>query len=55
MVTDMQGRTWRKLGATISAGNTDLWLDFSNLSAGTYQVIGYMNGNKTTTLRFVKQ
>lgn len=55
VVTDMQGRTWRKLGTTVSAGNTDLWLDFSNLSAGTYQVTGYMNGNKTTTLRFVKQ
>lgn len=55
VVTDMQGRSWRKLGTTVSAGNTDLWLDMSGLPSGTYQVTGYMNGTKTTTLRFVKQ
>ena len=55
MLTDMSGRTWRKLGFAVSPGSTDTYLNLSDLAAGVYQVTGYMNGEKTRTLRLIKQ
>jgi hypothetical protein len=55
MITDMSGRTWRKFGFAVSPGNSDTWLNLSDLAAGVYQITGYMNGEKTSTLRFFKK
>jgi hypothetical protein len=55
IITDMSGRVWRKLGFTVSPGNTDTYLTLSDLAAGVYQVTGYMNGEKTSTLRLIKR
>lgn len=54
-IVDMSGKVWRKLGVQLSAGNNEQQLDLSDLSAGVYQVLGYMNGQKTDVIRFVKQ
>ncbi|MBV4360206.1 T9SS type A sorting domain-containing protein [Pinibacter aurantiacus] len=54
-ITDMSGKIWRKLGVQLSTGNNEQQLDLSDLSAGVYQVFGYMNGEKTGVIRFVKQ
>jgi len=54
-IMDMSGKIWRKLGVQLSAGNNEQQLDLSDLSAGVYQVFGYMNGEKTSVIRFVKQ
>lgn len=54
-ITDMSGKIWRKLGVQLSAGNNEQQIDLSDLSAGVYQVFGYMNGEKTSVIRFVKQ
>ncbi|MDH7460318.1 T9SS type A sorting domain-containing protein [Chitinophagaceae bacterium 26-R-25] len=54
-ITDMSGKIWRKLGVQLSTGNNEQQIDLSDLSAGVYQVFGYMNGEKTGVIRFVKQ
>ncbi|MDI3320823.1 T9SS type A sorting domain-containing protein [Pinibacter soli] len=54
-ITDMSGKVWRKFGVQVSTGNNEQQLDLSDLSAGVYQVFGYMNGERTGLIRFLKQ
>ena len=55
VVTDMSGRAWRKFALTVSPGNSDNYLSLGDLAAGVYHITGYMNGEKTSTLRLIKQ
>ena len=55
MVTDMSGRSWKKLTLAVSAGSSSNMLNLSDLPAGTYQISGYMDGKKTAAVRFIKQ
>jgi hypothetical protein len=55
IITDMSGRAWRKFVLTVSPGNTDNYLSLGDLAAGVYHITGYMNGEKTSTLRLIKQ
>jgi hypothetical protein len=54
VVTDISGRIVHKQSVSLSNGSQDVWLDASSLSSGAFQVIGYTNGEKTATLRFIK-
>ncbi|HUR12117.1 MAG TPA: hypothetical protein VM012_12135 [Flavitalea sp.] len=55
VVSDSYGRIIRTQMAGIVSGNQEVWLDLSSLAVGAYQVTGYMNGQRTETIRFVKQ
>ncbi|WP_127130232.1 hypothetical protein [Pseudoflavitalea rhizosphaerae] len=55
-VTDMYGRIVHQQQTALSAGSQDIWLNFSKLPAGAYQITGYLdNGQKTGSFRFIKQ
>jgi hypothetical protein len=41
--------------AGIINGNQEVRLDLQSLATGAYQVTGYMNGERTESLRFIKQ
>ena len=55
VVTDLLGRSWKKLSIVVKAGSSANLINFSDLPAGTYQLSGYMDGKQTAALRFVKQ
>jgi hypothetical protein len=55
VVSDINGRIVYQQIAAITAENQEIWLELRNLSKGAYHVTGYFNGNKSETLRFVKQ
>ncbi len=54
-ITDMQGRVVKRINSALFAGSNEVNLDCSNLAAGTYQVIGFGQGEKTNMIRFVKK
>lgn len=54
IVMDMAGRSWKKLELSVRAGSSSNTLNLSDLPAGTYQISGYMDGNKTAAVRFIK-
>ena len=54
MITDINGRIVHKQSVSLMNGSQDVWLDASRFSAGMLQVSGYVNGEKTATLRFIK-
>jgi hypothetical protein len=55
-VTDMHGRVVHQQQTSLSAGSQDVWINFSRLAAGAYQITGYLdNGQKTGSFRFIKQ
>jgi hypothetical protein len=55
VVTDMQGRIVKQQRSGIQSGNQEIWLNLSSLSAGAYQVTGYVDGQRSSTIRFIKQ
>ena len=55
VITDSYGRIVRKQMAGITNGNQEVRLDLQSLATGAYQVTGYMNGEKTESIRFIKQ
>lgn len=55
VVSDMSGRTRKRMSVAVSIGNMEKQLDFSDLPAGIYQLTGTINQSKTISLRFVKQ
>jgi hypothetical protein len=55
VVTDINGRVIQNQVAVINAGNQEVWLDGTRLAAGMFQVTGYINGERTATVRFIKQ
>lgn len=55
VVTDIAGKQVQKISFNLIAGSNQFNLNFSNLSAGTYQITGYTVFGKSRTVRFVKQ
>ena len=55
IVTDIHGRILQQQVAAISAGSQEIWINAAALPAGLYQVSGFINGEKTKTLRFIKK
>jgi hypothetical protein len=55
VITDVTGRIIQNQNVNIDSGNQDVWLRTGNLAAGVFQVTGYVNGERTTTFRFIKQ
>lgn len=55
VVTDTYGRVMQQQTAEISKGAQEIWLNATRLASGIYQVTGYMNGEKTSTFRFIKK
>ena len=55
VVTDMSGRSWKKLVLAVRAGSSASLVNFSDLPAGTYQISGYLDGKQTAAIRFIKQ
>ena len=55
VITDSYGRIVRKQVTGITSGNQQVALDLQTLATGTYLVTGYMNGERTASIRFIKQ
>jgi hypothetical protein len=55
VVTDISGRIIQQQQVSINTGNQEVWLNASRLAAGMFQVTGYINGEKTSTFRFIKR
>ena len=55
VVTDMHGRIIHRQTESVLQGNQEIWLNLQALARGTYQVIGYYDGQRTGSIRFVKQ
>ncbi len=53
-ITDIQGRVVHRQRLSLVAGFNENTVDISRLPAGTYQVYGLANGERTKVLRFVK-
>ena len=54
VITDINGRIVHKQSVSLFNGSQDVWLDASRFASGMFHVSGYVNGVKTTTLRFIK-
>jgi hypothetical protein len=55
LITDMSGRIVQERSLVLAAGSQNVMIDASRLSPGIYQITGYVVGEKTTTIRFIKQ
>ena len=55
VITDMQGRIVKHQINGIDVGNQEIWLNLHALSSGAYQVTGYLDGKRSTSIRFIKQ
>ena len=55
VITDMHGRIIKTQVTNISSGNQEVWLELQSIASGAYQVIGYMNGERTDAIRFIKR
>lgn len=55
VVTDLHGRLIQQQISAIVPGNQEVWLNLHSLAKGAYQVTGYFNGERITTIRFIKQ
>ncbi|HMX38341.1 MAG TPA: T9SS type A sorting domain-containing protein, partial [Ferruginibacter sp.] len=53
-ITDIQGRVVHRQRLNLVAGFNENTVDVSRLPAGTYQVYGLANGERTKLMRFVK-
>lgn len=55
VVTDMYGRIVHRQMENIQSGNQEVTLPLHHLSSGTYFITGYYNGQKTATMKIIKQ
>jgi len=55
VITDMYGRIVKQQINSVDAGSQSIRLDLHTLPGGAYQVTGYMDGKRSTTIRFVVQ
>jgi hypothetical protein len=55
MITDLQGRIVKKQMVNTIAGFNSIPINVSNLSAGTYQLVGYSTNERTKIIRFIIQ
>ncbi|MBL7710320.1 MAG: T9SS type A sorting domain-containing protein, partial [Chitinophagaceae bacterium] len=54
-ITDMQGRVLLKKESQLSTGNTTIQLSAGNLVTGTYLIYAESKGQRTNSIRFIKQ
>ncbi|MEO8583030.1 MAG: hypothetical protein ABI415_04485 [Flavitalea sp.] len=55
VITDINGRIIQTQNSEIISGNQEVWLDAGRLSSGMFQVTGYIHGERTASMRFIKQ
>ena len=55
LITDISGRIIQKQSVSLTVGSQDVTIDASRLAPGMYQITGYVAGEKSTTVRFIKQ
>lgn len=55
VITDINGRIIQTQNASINAGNQEVWINATRLATGFFQITGYINGEKTATIRFFKR
>lgn len=55
VITDINGRIIQTQNASINAGNQEIWINATKLATGYFQITGYINGEKTATIRFFKR
>jgi len=55
VITDTYGRVVQQQVAEINKGNQEIWMNAGRLATGIYQITGYMNGERTSTFRFIKK
>jgi hypothetical protein len=55
LITDISGRIIQKQNVSVNVRSQDVMIDASRLSPGMYQITGYVAGEKSTTVRFIKQ
>ncbi len=55
VITDINGRIIQTQVAAINPGNQEVWINASRLSSGYFQITGYINGERTQTIRFLKR
>ncbi len=55
VITDINGRIIQTQNASINAGNQEIWINATRLATGYFQITGYINGEKTATIRFFKR
>ncbi len=54
-ITDLQGRLVKRFSAPLIAGFNSIPVNTNNLSVGSYNIAGNINGDKTRSIRFIKQ
>jgi hypothetical protein len=55
VIVDMNGRIVKQQISGIEAGSQQIWLNLHALPGGAYHITGYMDGKRSSTIRFVKQ
>ncbi len=55
VITDINGRVIQTQTTAINPGNQEVWINASRLSSGYFQITGYINGQRTQTIRFLKR
>ncbi len=55
VVTDISGRVVQTQVVSVADGNQEVWLNAGRLASGIFHVTGYINGQRTATIRFIKQ
>lgn len=55
VVSDFTGRVVQQQVYNLVAGSNQLKMNFSNLSAGAYQIVGFTSEGASKTIRFIKQ
>jgi hypothetical protein len=55
VVTDMHGRIVQQYRTSVVPGSQQVLLNVMPLASGTYQVTGYLDGERASTMRFIKQ
>jgi hypothetical protein len=55
VVTDMYGRIVKQQISSVEAGSQQIWLNLHALPGGAYHITGYMDGKRSSSIRFVKQ
>ena len=54
-ISDAGGRVLQKQNINLAAGYNSTPINIGKLAAGTYYIYGYVNGNKSKPIAFVKQ
>lgn len=55
VVTDMYGRVVKQQINGVETGTQEIWMDLRTLPNGAYNVVGYLNGKRSSVIRFIRQ